>query len=207
MKNNDIFHLFPSTVFKTYLIDEIDLNQLVDGVSSATISQVRSDVSYSTIDRLHYDSTFASLSSQCLGMCDEICDLQTLRRDNLYITSMWGNVSKSHLYSHSQHIHPNSYLSGIVYLKGPENCSGTTFHDPRPAVQVLEPDYEEVNSLTLSRYETNFEEGKVMIFPSWLPHSVVPSLTSYEDGDVRVTLSFNVMFHAKIEKPTAPLTI
>jgi len=202
----DVFNLFPSPVFKTYVSEDIDYDSVLNFILNNKPGQIRSD-SFSTRDDLQNAPELKELCSYVLKLCDQIADIQTLIRKELYITSMWANVAKSESYYHPQHIHPNSYLSGIVYIKGPKQCAGTMFHDPRPAVQVLEPDYKTSSILNMSRFESSFESGKVLIFPSWLPHSVMASSAPYEQDDVRITLSFNVMFHAQITKSTSPLEL
>jgi uncharacterized protein (TIGR02466 family) len=67
-----------------------------------------------------------------------------LQKFSVNITTCWAIVNGK-LASNSVHNHPNSILSGVYYLKAPENCGGIFFSDPRPASQMLIPPVIEFN--------------------------------------------------------------
>jgi uncharacterized protein (TIGR02466 family) len=51
-----------------------------------------------------------------------------LQQFSLNITTCWAIVNGKFA-SDSVHNHPNSILSGVYYLKAPENCGGIYFSD------------------------------------------------------------------------------
>ena len=100
------------------------------------------------------------------------------------------------------HVHPHASWSGVYYVRtgatrargGKGGCLRLT--DPRPGAQMV----------TLGPSDTQFMEarevcpqpGLLVMFPSWLSHSVQPlepaddARADAEDGDTRVAVAFNV---------------
>lgn len=205
--NGDIISLFSTPIFSTEFLQSTQINDLIEFLRmQQNPSKVLND-HIQTQDDLHEKKELKEFCSKLLEVAKSICDFNHLVYDDLYITTMWATIATSETYFHPQHIHPNSLLSGILYLQGPKDCSGTMFYDPRPTVQVFEPDYTDANHFNISRYETNFKPGKMLIFPSWFPHGVMTSDTPYGEDDARITLSFNIMFTGKINKPTCKLSL
>ena len=69
----------------------------------------------------------------------KVLDAFAVKRDSHYITSMWANITHP---NHRQdiHVHPNCFLSGLVYIKTPMNCGPTLFASPRKFTKTLSPD-------------------------------------------------------------------
>ena len=110
-----------------------------------------------------------------------------LKKFSPNITTCWAIINRK-LASNSVHNHPNSILSGVYYVKTPENCGGIFFSDPRPASQMIVPPSVEFNSWTLPRITYKAYEGTMLIFPSWLSHGVEMNMSN----DDRVCISFNI---------------
>ncbi|BAZ41877.1 hypothetical protein NIES4101_78450 [Calothrix sp. NIES-4101] len=110
-----------------------------------------------------------------------------LQKFSLNITTCWAIVNGK-LASNSVHNHPNSILSGVYYLKAPENCGGLFFSDPRPASQMLIPPVVEFNLWTLPKVSYKPYEGTMLLFPSWLLHGVEMNMSE----ETRISLSFNI---------------
>jgi uncharacterized protein (TIGR02466 family) len=87
------------------------------------------------------------------------------------------------------HLHPNSLLSGVIYLQVPEGAGVIAFLDPRSGAQMLLPplraDAKQDHQGRL-RYQPHV--GEMLLFPAWLWHEVEPST---QDGE-RIALSFNI---------------
>ena len=116
-----------------------------------------------------------------------------LHQFSLQITTCWAMVNGK-LASNSVHNHPNSILSGVYYLKAPENCGGIFFSDPRPASQMLIPPIEEFNLWTFPKVSYKAHEGTMLLFPSWLLHGVEMNMSE----EVRISLSFNIGMTPKL---------
>jgi uncharacterized protein (TIGR02466 family) len=98
----------------------------------------------------------------------------------------WININ-SFGHTNCKHIHGNSILSGCVYLKTPQN-SGNIIFNPNLANEYFFKSFTECDN-DITSYEATFstEEKQVIIFPSFLPHSVGKN-NSNED---RISIAFN----------------
>lgn len=117
------------------------------------------------------------------------------RRYDLVITSMWAIVNGP-TGSNRAHIHPGCLWSGVYYVQTPDGCGNIEFIDPRTMHLMTQPKYIPKKKRKKSRWtKVNFTPGggKLVVFPSWLYHSVAPNLTD-ETGKAadRVIISFNV---------------
>jgi len=77
-------------------------------------------------------------------------------------------------------------ISGIFYVDG--DIEGTEFYDPRPATTLFNPKVEKENGLNSTKVIFPFVRNRIILFPSYIEHSV-PKSTSDKD---RITVSFNV---------------
>jgi uncharacterized protein (TIGR02466 family) len=104
-------------------------------------------------------------------------------------TSYWININ-SFGHENRKHIHPNTILSGCVYLKVPEN-SGNIIFNPNLANEYFFKSFTKCDN-DITSFETAFlpEEKKVIIFPAFLPHSVEKN-NSNED---RISIAFNTFY-------------
>jgi hypothetical protein len=116
---------------------------------------------------------------------------------NIPVVSCWANKSTK-LEGHHQHTHPNSFLSGILYLTTHE--SGYTHFFQKNHF------FEKFQTYTLTDI-INVEEkikptaGKLIIFPSHLEHKV----SGLVSNEVRYTISFNAFFSGKLGKFSSDL--
>jgi uncharacterized protein (TIGR02466 family) len=114
------------------------------------------------------------------------------------ITGCWANINPPGAY-HPTHNHPNNYLSGVYYVSVPTAGSEILFQDPRPAMVMPRP--REYSRLTANAANSTCKEGRLLIFPAWLRHSVPAN-----DGQSeRISISFNLMFDNFTEKMASPL--
>lgn len=152
---------------------------------------------------LRNNETIEKINENILSEVNNILDDLKLIRDTHFLSGMWHNVS-SEPYRHHQHIHPNAFLSGIIYVRTPDKCGPTVFSDPRIQKYVFHPDYSEFNienSPTFTQYP---EKGLVVVFPGWLQHYVDNG--SMNSRDKRITTSFNINLHGNSSLKTAQLS-
>lgn len=111
----------------------------------------------------------------------------------LPIISCWFNKSNK-LEKHHSHSHSNSFMSAIFYLSDSHKGGDTIFQIPNPWYKHYDwIKFTESKKIPLD-YKISPTKGKLVLFPSWLQHSVTP-LKSIEE---RVTLSFNTFFSGEI---------
>lgn len=119
---------------------------------------------------------------------DAITNLEFISSD-IAITSSWVNINDSRQCMNSDHVHGDT-LSGVFYLKVPEGSGRLVIKNP--AINRVWQGCsmtEEKNQFTAEIIKIDPVEGDIIIFPSYLPHSVE---TNNHD-DERISISFNII--------------
>lgn len=90
------------------------------------------------------------------------------------------------------HIHTNSILSGVLYLKVPPNSGNIIFTKPWNVTTLFPPaidvSFTEYNIFNTSRWIIPPKDNQIIIFPSFLLHEVTVS----ESDEKRYCLAFNL---------------
>ena len=110
--------------------------------------------------------------------------------NKFFISSMWGNLTGYKDYNIA-HTHGNSVISGVYYLKTPPNCGRICFYNPaHEGIDYLwEYCIKKFTIQNSSSWKIGVEDGDLLLFPSWLKHSVEPNLNKKEH---RMSLAFNI---------------
>lgn len=102
-----------------------------------------------------------------------------------YITQSWLNYNSSTDFHH-KHSHPNSLISGVYYVENTSVDNGKIyFYSDRYRQVYTEPI--EHNIYNSVEWWINATPGQLLLFPSYLTHSVEP--VSFHE--TRISLSFN----------------
>jgi uncharacterized protein (TIGR02466 family) len=103
-----------------------------------------------------------------------------LNTNTLNLVNIWINVNGPGAFNHV-HQHPGSVLSGVFWVKSSEKSGFLNMMDPL-----------EMNTYCLGPNMAHFEpiEGKMIVFPSCLPHNV----DTNNDEETRISISFNLDF-------------
>ncbi len=146
--------------------------------------------SYNSQARMHRMSpTFAALEKLIDGHVRKfarVLDLDLARR-KLEMTDCWVNVMSRQVV-HGLHLHPLATISGTYYVRTPRGCSGLKFEDPRLDRYMAAPPRKSRARRDNQVWVTvPAEQGRVVLFESWLRHEVQPNPTKTE----RVSVSFN----------------
>jgi uncharacterized protein (TIGR02466 family) len=105
----------------------------------------------------------------------------------LKLDSLWVNVLKPGA-AHSGHIHPQSVLSGTVYVALPPGAPGLRLEDPRLPLMMAAPTRMEHAPEDARAFVTlSPEVGTVLMWESWLRHEVPPNA----GRSPRISISFN----------------
>lgn len=108
---------------------------------------------------------------------------QPSREVSLRVTQSWVNMSKKGE-QHHQHYHANSFISGVLYLKANKEMDKIYFYS-KP-LECLRIDTENFNVFNSESWWIPVNTGTLLIFPSYLYHSVRPV-----EAEERISLSFN----------------
>ena len=114
-----------------------------------------------------------------------------IHKSYLIHVSYWVNINPPKSYN-SKHNHPASDLSGVLWLKSPENCGNIVFENPFifqdfKSINSYTQEYKEANNQYLS-YDFTAEEGTMIVFPSHLQHKVREN----QSNEDRISVSFNL---------------
>ena len=113
--------------------------------------------------------------------------------DDLKICNMWININGTGNFNR-YHIHPNSLMAGVYYIKTPENCGDLNFERPDVDSISYYKAFIKKQSIvfdeqTFSEMNIPAEENNLCIFPPYIRHMVKPNLSN----DVRISISFNFL--------------
>jgi len=188
----DIFNLFPNLVAK------IDLNQNNDALSifaynvkeksqGRSVSNMGGGWQSEDITEfpVHYEVLIDMIILEMLNL-SKVTSFIDLEYQN-----SWININGPGSYN-ARHMHAGSIYSGVYYVKVPEgDCGKLIFHrndDAEYYLNSLPPrDDDFANVYKYINHPAPPSEGTLLLFPSWLHHSVSQNNT---DED-RISVSFN----------------
>ena len=143
---------------------------------------------------LHKEERYSKLIDWINKCINEVKEDLKFQCEKFTITQCWLN-SAEYGQNHHKHLHPNSFLSGIFYIN--DSDSNTIFfgdnswNHKKDIIKITpmeDPDLEII-------HEESSVKGKLIVFPSNILHSVLPSCSF---SNTRYTLSFNTFPSGKI---------
>lgn len=120
--------------------------------------------------------------------------------DAFEITGCWVNINAPGT-SHRIHSHPNNFLSGVYYVQTQTGAGTINFHDPRIQTNIIRPPVTKLTAGNTDQVVVSVRNGTLLVFPSYLQHSVDPNKSDEE----RISVSFNIMFSSFTENLSKPL--
>ena len=201
----DVLSLFPTYVWRTQCKPELcerikrrTLDSL--GELNPRLAEIGVGEGWQSDARLHELAAHGELVSCVLSSSRTILRFLKIGYDAVEITGCWANVGRRGA-SHAMHTHPNNFLSGVYYVQTSPGAETINFHDPRSQASVLRPPVTELSGRNADQVVVKVKDGTLLMFPSYLPHSVSPS----ESDELRISISFNVMFSMFGENLSGPM--
>ena len=114
------------------------------------------------------------------------------QKQSININNMWAIINTGGS-ANLRHQHGNSTISGAYYVRAPKNSGDIVFYDPRPAPVYTYPKAVNPNLLNAQVNGISPKEGALVLFPSYLDHSVNENLSDEE----RIVISFNITIQIK----------
>ena len=104
------------------------------------------------------------------------------------LANYWININRKNNFN-LPHLHTESFLSAVYYVKLPKKSGKIMFKNPIVAHQytIHKDTIDEYTHFNAGEWSVQPEEGQLLIFPSWLEHYVQPN----ESDDYRVSIAFN----------------
>lgn len=181
--------LFFNSIYDIHLeIDTVEMLDYINDLKDRNFFKRRKESNgfqTDNFDKLE-QSEFFKLFEKISEITDIISRTWGIEK-KLRLINFWFNLDKKYDYSIS-HYHTEGIISGIFYLKTPENTSRIVFERPDLQEHYFEGDV--VNEYNYKNYSYDAVEKRLLLFPSYLKHRVEQNLTEDED-DSRISMSFN----------------
>lgn len=112
---------------------------------------------------------------------------------NFTLNNMWININERGNYN-ALHNHPHSHISGVFWVKTPDNCGDIAFENPHHFDRYIEIRNlnQEIAEETKNYFGYTFfaKEGSILLFPSDIRHEVQQNNSDEE----RISISFNMTY-------------
>jgi uncharacterized protein (TIGR02466 family) len=190
--------LFPTPLYYKDLNNSQQLNDYlfnhIKKWAETTKSEVKtnSGTGWHSPTDMNNKEEYKPLIQELFKMAEE-CNQDYGVAPKLGLGNMWANINPPGGYNKT-HTHPNSLWSGVYYVKVPDdNCGKFFVEDPRPGPNVYMPRRLENLPKQLWRVVGYTpKEGRLVFFPSWLPHGVDINQSKKEgEASWRISISFN----------------
>jgi uncharacterized protein (TIGR02466 family) len=185
IKQGDIFptsfytvNIFDTQENQRYKDFLIDLSQKTSGTSRSNRGGWQSETN------LWEQEVFKSLLEKTTAIAQSIIESISQNRPQMVIRAMWGNINPKGGMNFT-HVHPSGWMSGVYYIQLPQGTDEITFEDPRPARMM---DFQRSCLVSDEYFSHRPKVGELLLFPSWLPHFVLPNTSNEE----RISVSFNI---------------
>ena len=202
---SEVIPMFPTLVWKLQL--KAELRQAMEARILAALEGIRRDLrrlapgqGWQSEQTLHEREEFRDLVACVDHAAKGILRFLRIGYDAVEITGSWANVLAKGA-AHKAHSHPNNFLSGVYYVRTHPGTDTLNFHDPRNQAGVIRPPVVELTAENTDQVVVKASNGTLLLFPSYLQHSVDANLSDEE----RISISFNIMFSSITENLSKPL--
>jgi len=196
MHKSEILELFPTPVYITMI--PVKLSSVIPFLDKQDMNTKSDEANYGRRSKNSYvlnEPECKDLRDFILNAVQDFGENTLLYKYESYKMSQSWVSHKEPGQHHTMHIHPNSLISGVFYY-GPveELTPAIKFHKTTGTVgqSTIMPRIkaDKRNSkFAWVEFSVNFEPGLLVLFPSWLHHSVPQNITD----SVRRSLAFNVV--------------
>ena len=196
-KESCVHQLFPVPVYNFSLID----NDFTDVISAVKRKIKYGDVSRGiTEDNIHLDNDFSKVVKLIDQPIKHVISTLGIKNNGYEILGMWSNTRTNQYAEHASHSHPNSYLSGVLYVECAEPQTGDIIFERPTGINPYMFDYTNNPSFFLfDDWCLTPKVGTLLIFPSSLRHRTDNSQFVNQS---RTSISFNLMPKSSCTKPT-----
>ena len=201
----DVLRMFPTFVWKAQVAPSV--RQGIEDDVVAKLDEMRRGAGepapgrgWQSEKNLHHLGEFRGLAACIHDAVESVLEFLKTGDGAFEITGLWANMNAKGA-AHPVHSHPNNFLSGVYYVRTHQGADTVNFHDPRPQTGIIRPPVTELTAENTDQVVVKVSDGTLLMFPSWLPHSVDAS----GSGETRISASFNVMPSAYSERMSNPL--
>ena len=201
----DVLRMFPTFVWKAELKPEFHRkmnNNIIRKLEQIRLSEPNPAPGHAwqSGHDLHKLNEFCELISCLNEAVVSVLAFLKIGQVEFEITGVWANMNPPDA-AHRMHGHPNNFLSGVYYARTHKGADTINFHDPRSQMEIIKPPVTKLTAENTDQVVVRVKNGSILLFPSWLAHSV----DANRSDETRISVSFNVMFSAYVEKMSKPL--
>ena len=183
MKKDELIAVFPTPVqiykYENSIDKELNYIENLPYKEQVANSNFKSEDSYLTKHEQLKDIKI--FFKECIDdYCNTICNSD----QRLVITQLWANKNPTGA-KHHEHVHPNSILSGVFYLRQDKTLPPIQFAKSNQHGLKLDP--KKYNIHNAETFLLPCTAGELILFPSDLRHSVPINVGK----ESRISLSFN----------------
>ena len=204
-ETSDVLRMFPTFVWKAQVAPSV--RQGIEEDVFAKLDELRRDADppvpgsgWQSEKDLHHLDEIRGLVACIHDAAKSVLEFLKTGDGAFEITGLWANMNPKGA-AHPVHSHPNNFLSGVYYLRTHEGADTVNFHDPRSQTGIIRPPVTALTAENTDQVVVKVSDGTLLMFPSWLPHSVDAS----SSDETRISVSFNVMPSAYTETMSKPL--
>ena len=205
IESSDVLSLFPTLVWKIQLRAEV--HERIDASALGLLHALRQGLpvlqageAWQSGHALHGREELHELCNCVSRAAASVLQFLKIGAEAIEITGCWANLYAPGA-AHRAHSHPNNYLSAVYYVRTWPGADSINFHDPRSQPGVIRPPVTELTSANTDQVVVRVGNGTLLVFPSYMQHSVDANAGS----ESRVSVSFNLMFSAFTEGLSKPL--
>jgi uncharacterized protein (TIGR02466 family) len=205
IETSDAIPMFPTFVWQVSL--KAESRDAIAADVLALLAGLRCDLpplepgqGWQSEQALHQREELQELFSCVKQLAGSILRFLRIRQADLEVTGCWATILTQGA-MHRVHSHPNNFLSGVYYIRVSPGADTINFHDPRSQSRVIRPPVTELTAENTDQVVVRVRNGTLLMFPSYLDHSVDTNTVDEE----RISVSFNMMFPAFTENLSKPL--
>jgi len=140
------------------------------------------------IQMLADDDRFSFLLPElynCIAEYEKEIGIKPLR-----LTNSWFNIQQRGSFL-GRHVHPDSVISGALYINVDHESSRLVFDNPNVAINLFNKTSDNLTEFTFERFNFRPTIGSLFLFPSWLFHGSGEDQNKTTD---RLVISFNTNY-------------
>ena len=183
MKKDELLMVFPTPVqiykYENSIEKELKHIEGVEWKQQVSNGNFKTKDSYLT--NHEQLKNIISFFKECI---DDYCNTIINSDQRLAITQLWANRNPKGS-KHHEHVHPNSIISGVFYLRQDPKLPPIQFSKSNQHAIKLDP--RKYNTYNAETFLLPCTAGELILFPSNLRHSVPVNMGEEE----RISLSFN----------------
>lgn len=180
--------IFTTSIYeKTNFLNKDEFEQLSNLIKQNQTFKQHSELIGDAVSSHNYENNFLSSAVNIKDKIQKEIDVcsKLIGYNNLILTNSWSNIQRKGSIL-NYHCHPNSMVSGVLFLKVDAHSSKIYFKNPNPIIYNL--DFKERNCDNFETFSIVPQPGLLLMWPSWLMHG---SNNEINNSDERIVISFN----------------